>query len=432
MSEKSIYKDLNNIIIDENEFDNINMTDMQRFKLKRSLMKKIRTKKGLTSKIIAASIAGIMIFIVVGYANPAFAAQIPILNSIVEMFGKTGDYISYSNVVNKTISCDGKSFTIDSILSYDNRILIGYTGESNKKLNSSDALFFPKFKINGKEISAGYSGGVKNLTDNRILGTTEIILDDTLPNNFKFDMMFDKFDGTSGDWIFKFDITKAELDKDAKIYETNKSVAFNNYKFDIDKVTLTPLNTLISISSSPSNEIPPAFFDFWIVLDDKGNELTQSAGTNIGPNTMNTTAVYSRTDKNINALTLIPFRKDGGVGLESSKSVDIDEKLPMELSEGKDSKVVINDVDFSNDKDNVIIKGVIYGKLPNYQIVFLEGDNPKADISLLNTTIKRVDTDKYEFTRQYSGLNNDKNYKLIVPNIDRVVDYDSRVTVELK
>lgn len=133
MSERNIYKDLNNIIIDENEFDNINMTDMQKFKLKRSLMKKIRTKKVSISKIIAASVVGLIVFIVVGYANPAFAAQIPILNSIVEMFGKTGDYISYSNVVNKTIAHDGKFFTVDSILSYDNRILIGYTAESNKK-----------------------------------------------------------------------------------------------------------------------------------------------------------------------------------------------------------------------------------------------------------------------------------------------------------
>ncbi|ERK29994.1 DUF4179 domain-containing protein [Clostridium intestinale] len=428
MSEKSIYKDLNNIIIDENEFDNINMTDMQKFKLKRSLMKKIRTKKVSISKIIAASVVGLIVFIAVGYANPAFAAQIPILNSIVEMFGKTGDYISYSNVVNKTIAYDGKFFTVDSILSYDNRILIGYTAESNKKINSSDVLFFPKFKINGKEINVGYSGGVKNLTDNKIIGTTEIILNDTLPNNFKFDMMFDKFDGTSGDWNFKFDITKAELDKDAKIYETNKSVAFNDHKFDIDKVTLTPLNTLISISSSSSNEIPPAFFDFWIVLDDNGYELTQVGGS--GNQSSHVTAAYSSADKNINSLTLIPFRKDGGV--EPSKTVDVNGKLPMELSEGKDSKVVINNIDFSNDKDNVVIKGVIYGKLPNYQVVFLEGDNPKADISLLNTTIKRVDTDKYEFTREYSGLNNDKNYKLIAPNIDSEVDYDSRITVELK
>ena len=430
MSEKNIYKDLNNIIIDENEFDNINMTDMQKFKLKRSLMKKIRTKKVSISKIIAASLIGLIVFIAVGYANPAFAAQIPILNSIVEMFGKTGDYISYSNVVNKTISCDGKFFTIDSILSYDNRILIGYTAESNKKINSSDALFFPKFKIDGKEINVGYSGGVKNLTDNKIIGTTEIILDDTLPNNFKFDMMFDKFDGTSGDWIFKFDITKAELDKNAKIYEINKSIAFNNYKFNIDKVTLTPLNTLISISNNSENQIPSSFFDFWIVLDDKGNEITQVGGSR--EQASNVTVAYSSVDKNTSSLTLIPFRRNSGVGVESSKSVDVNEKLPIELSEGKESKVVINNVDFSNDKDNVIIKGVIYGKLPNYQVVFLEGDNPKADISLLNTTIKRVDTDKYEFTREYSGLNNDKNYKLIVPNIDSTVDYDSRVTVELK
>ncbi len=75
---------------------------------------------------------------------------------------------------------------------------------------------------------------------------------------------------------------------------------------------------------------------------------------------------------------------------------------------------------------------VLYGKLPNHQNIILEGDNLKADIRSLNTTIKKIDTDKYEFTEEYSGLKNDKNYKLIAPNLDNIIDYDSRITVMLK
>lgn len=434
MSEKSIYNDLNNILINENEFDDVdvNMTDIQKANLKRSLKKKIKIGKSVKSKIIAASVASLMVLAGVGYANPALAAQIPILNSITLMLGQTGDYTSYTDIINKAITYDGKSFTINSILCYDNRILIGYTIESDKKINSTYALFFPTFKINGKWLNVGSTGGVKNLTDNKVVGTIELSTSNntTLPDNFKFDISFDRLDGTAGNWNFKLNVAKTDLNKYAKVYEPNQPITFNGYNFTIAKVALTPLNTLISMHSNTEKQLPVSFFDYWIVLDDKGNELTQVGGT--GNFSSDVTIPYSKIDENTKYLTIIPYRKyhgiELGIDIKPQVPMPFNTKLPIELSEGKNSKVTINNITFSNDKNNVVIHGIIYGKLPNYQAVYIEGDNLKADITLLNTTIKKIDTDKYEFTREYTGLKNDKNYKFIVPNID----FDSTVTVLLK
>ncbi|WP_333887903.1 DUF4179 domain-containing protein [Clostridium sp.] len=440
MSEKNIYKDFNNITIDEHEFDDIDicMTDAQKSNLKCSLKKKIKMRKSTMYKIVAASVAGLIVLIGVGYTNPAFASKIPILNSIVEMLGQTGDYANYSDILNKTITYGGKSFTINSVLCYDNRIIIGYTVQSNNKIDSADALFFPLFKVNGKWLNVGSTGGVKNLDKNKAMGTIELICDTILPDSFKFDMSFNKLDDTTGNWDFRFNIVKAKLSQETKVYDPNQPIVLNNHNFTITQISLTPLNTLISMHSNSEGQIPGSFFDFWIILDDRGNELTQVGGS--GEQSCDVTIPYSKADKSTKYLTIIPYRKYGGIelvqGIQSEiqpeESVSFNTKLPIELFEGKNSKVIINKISFLNDNNNTIIQGIIYGKLPNYQVVFLKGDNPKADIALLNTTIKKIDTDKYEFIREYSGLKNDKNYKLIAPNIDNMVDYNSRITVMLK
>lgn len=431
MNEKSIYKDLNNIIINEHEFDDIDvcMTDIQKSNIKRNLKKNIKAGKFVRSKIIAASAAGLIVIMGVGYTNPTFASQIPILNSIVEMMGQGGDYASYSDIVNKTITYDGKSFTINSVVCYDDNIIIGYTAESSKKIDSTGPLFFPTFKINGKWLNTGFTGGVKNLDGNKVMGTIELVSRDiTLPGNFKFDMSFDKLDGTAGNWDFKFNISKAQLSKYTKIYKPNQVVKYGNYDFTIDKISLTPLSTVMSLHSSVESKIPY----FSIILDDEGNEISNGSGS-IGKNSdmFNFTTFLSKININAKYLTFVPYAEN----VESKiVSVPLNTKVPFELSQGKIGKISINKISFSNDNDKVSIQGIIYGKLPNFRSMgfSLVGDNPKADRALLNTTIKKVDIDKYEFTREYIGLKNDKNYKLTAPDLDDIIDYDSRITVTLK
>ncbi|MBC8061699.1 MAG: DUF4179 domain-containing protein [Clostridiaceae bacterium] len=440
MDRKNIYEDLNNIITDEYEFDNINvsMNDIQKSKLKRDLKKNIKTRKFVKSKIAIACASSLIFLVGIGYVNPAFASQIPILNSIIDVLGSTGDYAKYSDIVNKTVTYNEKSFTINSVVCFDNNIIIGYTAKSNKKIDSTVPLFFPTFNVNGKRFNGGNGGLVKNLNENTVMGTIELISTDTvLPDNFKFEMSFEKFNETVGNWDMKFNISKKELNKNTKFYTPNQIVTYDRYNFSIVRVIINPLTTAISFHSK-SDQLFPCD---WIVLDDEGNELSKRSGAGKqSSDGFNSTSFYSKINANTKYLTVIPSIQHE-LTVEDSKiisfqgpedvSVPIDTTLPFEMSEGKNSKVTLTKISFSNDKDNVSIQGIINGKLPNHQTIFLEGDNPKANISLLNTTIKKVDTDKYEFTKEYSGLKNDKNYRLIAPNLDYYINYDSRITVML-
>lgn len=456
MDEKELYKDFNNINIDEHEFDNIDvcMTDIQRKRFKSNLKKRAKNRKFFKLKIGAAGTAAALACIIgISYANPSFASQIPLLNPIVEMLGFTGDYADYSAIINKTVTYGGESFTINNVVCYDNNIIIGYSAKSNKKIDSRGPLFFPTFKVDGKWLNVGSTGGVKNIDDKNIMGTIELISDEMkLPDNFKLDMSFKKFDGISGNWDFKFNISKSQLSKNAKVYKPNKVVTCNNNDFTIAKIYLTPLNTSISMHSSKkidySAENHENQFPSLIVLDDKGNELWEgSSNAKSSDDGSNYTSSYSKISIDTKYLTFIPYVSHGGgysytgkngkeVTVEipdpyaaKDKLIPINTKLPIEVSQGNNGKVILNKIAVSDDK--ATIQGIIEGKLPEHQTVHLEGDNPKADIKLLKTDIKKIAADKYEFTEEYSGLNKDKNFKIRIPNLDYIL-YDARVIVPLK
>lgn len=171
------------------------------------------------------------------------------------------------------------------------------------------------------------------------MGTIELLPSNNtgLQDNFKFNMSFDKLDGAAGNWDFKLNVTKAELSKSASVYEPNQPVAFNSNNFTISKVALTPLNTLISMHSTTVQQMPSSFFDYWIVLDDKGNELTQVGGT--GNQDSDITVAYSKADENTKYLTIIPYRRYQGIEpgkgnqleTQPDAAVDYDSRITVRL-----------------------------------------------------------------------------------------------------
>jgi hypothetical protein len=373
--------------------------------------------------------AFLMFVVGISYVNPALAAQIPILNPIVQMLGYRGDYAQYSEIVNKTVTHNGKSFTINNVVCYDNNIVIGYTAKSNTKITGP--LFFPTYKVNGKWLNVGTTGGSENLDNNTVIGTIEIMSDPiTLPDKFNFEMSFNSLDNTSGNWDFKFSISKAELSKNKKTYTPNQIVKYGNYDFTIDKIALTPLSTVISRHSSSQSKMP--FFP--IILDDQGNEISKGGGRiRESSDRFDITSTLSKINQDAKYLTIVPYAENSD-NEPNVVSVPLNTKLPIELSQGKIGNITINNITFSDNNDKAIIQGIMYGKLPNFREMglSLEGDNPKSDRTLLNTTIKKIGIDKYEITKEYSGLKNDKNYKLTVGNMDNIIDYNSRITVMLK
>lgn len=449
MNEKDLYMEFNNVNTDEHEFDDINicMTDIQKSRLKSNLRKHIKTSKFIKTKIAAACAACLIFLIGICYANPTLAAQFPFLNPIVEMLGRTGDYAKYSEIINKTITLGGNSFTINSVVCFDNNILIGYTAESDKKINQRDTLFWPIFKVDGKRLDGGSSSLVKKIDENTVMGTIGLTSKDfDFPDNFNFEMYFNGFNASQEKWDFKLKISKAELSKDVKTFIKNQAINYGKYNFTITKVTLTPLNTVISYHGKDGHLFPGNFF---IILDDKGNEiktspiLAESIDTHSVNGEFDCTLFFSKTDMNAKYLKIIPYKDHEPIERSNynssqgpeDKSLPITTKLPFELSEGKRGKVEVSKITYYNDYNNVNIQGIIYGKLPDHQMVILEGDNPTPNGALplhtINSFTKKIGPDKYEFTIEYTGLKSDKNYRIIAKNLDYYLDLNSEIKIML-
>lgn len=448
MSEKDIFKAFNNMNIDEHEFDNIevNISDIQKKKLKNSLKNKIKTNKFKKLKIGAATAAAALLCITgIGYMNPSFASQIPGLNPIVQelnYYGDQGEYAKYSEIINKTVSFNGTSFTINSVVCDENSLIIGYTIKSDKIIDNRELPGFqPSFKINNIQMNSGWGGGGKNTDARTHIGTLEINMARKIyfPNKFKFDMSFNSLLGVKGNWDFKFIVSRNALNKETRSISPNMTVKLNNGTIKIKKVSLSPINTTILFDSTADTGDCE-----WLAFDDAGNELSFKSGdTSNGLfNRYESTYSYSKIGKTAKKLIIVPCIRSDNTGnlskkynLAKSKNVIIpaNTKLPFDASQGKNGKVTITNVTTSNDK--LTIQGIVTGNFPQHQVkgVYINSTNKTADSTIkeLNTTMKKISANKYEFTREYGSVDNSIPCNITVENFD-YIDYSQKFEIPLK
>lgn len=449
MNEKDIFKAFNNISIDEHEFDNVNvnMSDIQKKKLKNNLKNKIKTNKFKKLKIGAVTAAAVLVCITgIGYMNPSFASQIPGLNPIVQTlnyYGDQGEYAKYSEIINKTVSFNGTSFTINSVVCDENSLVIGYTIKSDRVIDNREFPGFqPSFKINNISMNSGWGGGGKNSDTHTHIGTLEINMARKayFPSKFKFNMSFNSLLGVKGNWDFKFIVSRDALDRETRSIKPNMTVKLKDTTIKIKKVSLTPINTTILFDRTTDT-----IYNNWLAFDDRGNELSfkssDTSRTNFFTN-YQSTYNYSKINKTAKKLILVPYTQSDKTG-ELSKEYNLAKstnviipaniKLPFEASQGKNGKVTITNVTTSDDK--LIVQGIVTGNFPQHQVkgVYINSTDKNADSSIreLNTTMKKISANKYEFTREYGSVNNSIPCNITVENFD-YINYSKKIEIPLE
>lgn len=448
MSEKDIFKAFNDMNIDEHEFDNIevNISDIQKKKLKNSLKNKIKTNKFKRLKIGAATAAAVLVCITgIGYMNPSFASQIPGLNPIVQTlnyYGDQGEYAKYSEIINKTVSFNGASFTINSVVCDENSLIIGYTIKSDKVIDNRDFPGFqPSFKINNISMSSDWSSGGKDADPHTHIGALEISMARKIyfPNKFKLDMSFDSLLGIKGNWNFKFIVSRDALNKETRSIKPNMTVKLKDTTIKIKKVSLSPINTTILFNRSTDT-----IYGNWLAFDNTGNELSFKNGNTSRTNFFTdyeSTYNYSKISKTAKKLILVPYTQSDKTGELSkeynlAKSMNViipaNTKLPFEASQGNNGKVTITNVTTSDDK--LTVQGIVTGNFPQHQVkgVYINSTDKNADSTIkeLNTTMKKISANKYEFTREYGSVNNSIPCNITVENFD-YIDYSKKIAIPL-
>lgn len=274
-----------------------------------------KMKNNWKKKVASAAATMVIGTTALGMAFPAYAKDIPVIGNIFSYLsenkkGNYMDYKEYSKSLDMTQEDKGIKITLNDAI-YDGRtVMTTYTIESEKDLGD-------KISAKGDLSIEGYKGGmtgssgVYKVKENTYVGFTRMSIDEAKEDlNVKL-----KFEGVNnhndldinGDWSFKFNLKKS----DADIMMVNKSTTKEGVNLNIEKITFTPMSTILYYSQQVSEEELNGYHSVDInlveVKDDLGNVYSGEGDGGYGTkNIMNWTSTYEKIDENATKLIITP------------------------------------------------------------------------------------------------------------------------------
>ena len=465
MEEKDIYILFNSVKIEESEFDSMDeeVTDAEKKRIKKNLKRRIKAK-GKFKLLKYGSIAAILSLISIigiGCVSPTLAENIPVLNSITQKlndkFGFHGEYEKYSQIINRPVTSNGVTLTINEIIADDSKLMIGYTIKSDNKIENLEIFGLSKFlQING-ERSASSGSSTGNYTDDHTYVGSEEIHTDLLKNTsnkINITLNVDEILNVKGKWNFSFSASKDELVKDSVVFKPNIKLDFPNSITNVDKVVFSPIDTSIFVSGNykdkekVKNDVEVNHdgslmdYDYWIAYDDKGVELmtksTGGGGSDINKGTFKVEMQYNKLDKIPKYLTIVPCKiiPSGGGGVYTDKNGKeirytvkgkkpieinntIDGVYPIELSQGKMGKIIIEKIETKN--DSTIVEYRVEGKAPYFEAESLWiKDSLGKIVDYKSYDIRKDENKPNEFVRQFEKLDPNKKYTIYTNDFSNV------------
>lgn len=458
LEEKELCKLFNEIKFEEIELNNIEeeVDIIQKDRIKKNLNNKIKGENRSNKlKYISIAAAITLVFSIgIVTTSPPFAKNIPVLNSIIQTlnnkYGNKGDYAKYSEIINKSVSNNGITITINEVIADDSKLIIGYTLKSDKKIKDLEVFGLGGFlKINGKTFSSGGSSCGDYIDDYTYIGSEEIHTSIPKDKKFNIDLNITEVSDIKGKWDFAFSASKEEIFRESTVFKPNQKLDLPDSIATIDKVVFSPIDTSIFITGNGKNKNIKAgpnggMFDYryWVAYDDNGVELIPKGlgggKFDFNKNIFSSEMQYVKTKSIPKYLTIIPCKiipSEGGGGrrdkngketlitIETKKPKEISKVIdgvyPIELSQGKMGKLIINDIKTENNK--TIVKYIAKGKAPYFQAEDLLIKDDQGKCVEIKDYIRRKDEENpNEFTKVFEGLNPNKQYTIFTNDFDNV------------
>jgi hypothetical protein len=335
-------------------------------------------EKRRKSKKIYKAVAGIILSVGVltafGFAMPTYAQNIPIIGSIFKLLdrGQYTNYDKYASDINITKVDNGVSITITSIV-YDGLDLnIAYKVDSDKPMKDDPHLLDRDLAINGKITTFSSGGGGQFSEDKKSYVGVETlhVSKNEVPKEVQ-DKMFlggyvevpDKFTltlnvkellgGIKGKWNFNFQVTNEKVNGKVKEFTLNKDL--NNIGKDakLTKVTLTPINTELQLTSKEDIIGSGSGISF-LLVDNKGRQLGDKSGDGSGHDgEYYYSFKYREADEDSKSIRIIPYKRelnrDNVKRIQSSLNLNGETKIKL----GKYGDLIINKVETVDNKTKI-------------------------------------------------------------------------------
>lgn len=352
---KNLFKHFNDIEIDLTEFEEAEVTELEKAQFKRDLRiqtSKTTPRKWMKGAAVVCLSLGIGAASVIGLSYTTFAQEIPVLNSIIKLFSTQEKIISgyeeFADQQNLVAESNGTTITVNESLFDSKKFLVGYYIETDRDLGDSPEIE-TTFKVDGREYALyNTEHRIEKVGPNQYAGLTTAILN--LSNylqeaNFEFHISSilsqDKKEMIQGSWDFEINAKATE----PKVQIVEAPASKNaDLGIKLNEIIYTPISFIVNYKEMIRNE---NLKDKWDMIssglkvkDNLGNTYTSTLTGGIGHDHGDMEFVYTFEKLHPDAETLIitPFFRlmeadeidENGVKIFRDNTNSIKEKIELE------------------------------------------------------------------------------------------------------
>lgn len=342
---KDIYELLNETNIDIDEFEEAEVSQLEKAKVKRALKKSLNMepkKKKWKKRMLAAAIITGLSTATLGLTFPTYASNVPIIGDIFKFFdGENGglytNYKDYSSAVNLSQESNGITVTINDAIFDGKTVTITYSIETEKDLGERPNIL-ETFNIKGASGMTG-SDTITKMDETHYVGLMKMSItnhEDFVDAKIKWPartiINLETGEQIKGKWDFAFKLNPTES-VDQIIGQQMEQAGV---KLELEKLSITPMSFVIYYNQEVTDRIKEQWHEVDVQLeikDDLGNSYVGEGNGGYGINEydLNWSATYEKLHENATKLIVTPrvtFRSHtpetfGGVELSGSGEKEI-------------------------------------------------------------------------------------------------------------
>lgn len=361
---KDIYELINDMDIDENEFEEMEVSELERTKVKRAVRSSIRPRKRRWTRNAAAALllAGLSTAFL-GMTFPAYANSIPVIDNIFRFLdvGRSGlfdHYKEYSSAMNMAEENNGIKITINDAVFDGETVFLTYSLDSNQDLGAHP-IVHSLFDMKGADGVAG-SNQISKVGNNKYVGLmtgTSFSQDkDRETANIKWNIETiwkqDSKVEITGEWNFSLKLKATE----SSTQRIDRSIEHDGVTVHLDKITVTPISFIVYYDQVVNQKVRAKWdaVDIGIkVKDDLGNPYSGQgnggAGDKEGYN-MSWSKTFEKLDPKATKLIITPqlsfynHTSDNHGSVEMTREGSDKERTVQQGKDNKREEVILEDI----------------------------------------------------------------------------------------
>lgn len=278
----SIYKDLNELNVDLEQYEEQCLTNFEKKKWEKRILKKIRKQRPSHVKKYLGVTAAVILATGISFSTGMVSiANMPFVGETIEKYINSNenlDYSSYKTEIGETAENECGKLTLNEVLIDGGRLLMSSTFEPAEGIDFNYQMHpMPKVLINGQNLTSSTGGESVELNDSMFTIYNEVQLTDIpIGETIRFHIEFDLLDlemPIDHPWVFDIEVPTEQLAAASKTITFNQVIQIGNgQSIKLEKMIVTPISTVLyydwpeqanhiafKIVSESGDEILPGF-----------------------------------------------------------------------------------------------------------------------------------------------------------------------------